>query len=59
MKQKGRSKKLSKGMKILLGISCGVAILAAVFIGLYFGVPEFHDWITPAKEVVETTASLM
>ncbi len=48
-----RSYGLSTGAKISLWILGVLVVLAAVFVGLYFGVPQFHDWVvnlfTPEK----------
>lgn len=48
-------------MKVVLWIIGILAVLAAVFCGLYFGVPAVHDWVvnlfTPdAKEPLEQGA---
>lgn len=48
-----RSYGLSTGAKISLWILGVLVVFAAVFVGLYFGVPQFHDWVvnlfTPEK----------
>lgn len=55
-------KKMSKFLKWTIGILVALAAGAAVFCGLYFGVPAVHDWVNgvePVKETVETTAKLI
>ncbi len=36
----------NKGLIIFLSVITVIAVLAAVFCGLYFGVPEVHDFFT-------------
>lgn len=56
-----RSYGLSAGAKVSLWLVGIIAVLAVVFVGLYFGVPSFHDWIvnlfTPEK--VEESADVI
>lgn len=56
-----RSYGLSTGAKISLWILGVLVVLAAVFVGLYFGVPQFHDWVvnlfTPDKAEEGKTAT--
>ncbi len=56
-----RSYGLSTGAKISLWILGILVVLAAVFVGLYFGVPQFHDWVvnlfTPEKVEEGKTAT--
>ena len=55
-------KKMSKFLKWTIGILVVLAVGAAIFCGLYFGVPAVHDWVNgvePVKETVETTAKLL
>ena len=63
MSKKKSKQKLPKAIKWTIGILAGLVVLAAVFCGLYFGVPEVHDFINgvePAvEEAVETTANLI
>lgn len=58
-----QKKKMSKGLKITIGIVATLTVLAAVFCGLYFGVPAVHDFINGVEpvveETVETTAALL
>lgn len=58
----------NRGLIIFLSVITVIAVLAAVFCGLYFGVPEVHDFFTnlvkpetvePVEETIETTASLL
>lgn len=58
-----RSYGLSTGAKVSLWIVGILVVLAAVFVGLYFGVPAVHDWVvelfTPEKveEVTDAVES--
>lgn len=58
-----RNSGMSTGAKVSLWLIGIIAALAVVFVGLYFGVPGFHDWVvnlfTPEKveegsEVIES-----
>lgn len=44
---------MTTGAKVSLWIIGIIAALAVIFVGLYFGVPAFHDWVvnlfTPEK----------
>ena len=55
---------MSKKAKWTLIIVLGVAALAGVFCGLFFGVPAFHDWICgvakpEVKEPIEQGAETL
>lgn len=55
-------KKMSKFLKWTIGILVALAAGAAIFCGLYFGVPVVHDWVNgveTVKETVETTAKFI
>lgn len=55
-------KKMSKFLKWTIGTLVVLAGGAAIFCGLYFGVPAVHDWVNgveTVKETVETTAKLI
>ena len=44
---------MKTGAKVFLWVLGIIVVLAAVFVGLYFGLPQFHDWVvklfTPDK----------
>ncbi len=52
---------MKTGAKVFLCVLGIIVVLAAVFVGLYFGLPQFHDWVvnifTPEKVEQTKTAS--
>lgn len=55
-------KKMSKFLKWTIGTLVVLSAGAALFCGLYFGVPSFHDWVNgveSVKDATETTLKLL
>ena len=52
---------MKTGAKVFLWVLGIFVVLAAVFVGLYFGLPQFHDWVvklfTPDKVEEGKTAT--
>lgn len=52
---------MKTGAKVFLCVLGIIVVLATVFVGLYFGLPQFHDWVvnifTPEKVEQTKTAS--
>lgn len=52
---------MKTGAKVFLCVLGIIVALAAVFVGLYFGLPQFHDWVvnlfTPDKVEEGKTAT--
>lgn len=52
---------MKTGAKVFLWVLGIIVVLAAVFVGLYFGLPQFHDWVvklfTPDKVEEGKTAT--
>ena len=52
---------MKTGAKVFLWVLGIIVVLAAVFVGLYFGLPQFHVWVvklfTPDKVEEGKTAT--
>lgn len=52
---------MKTGAKVFLWVLGIIVVLVAVFVGLYFGLPQFHDWVvklfTPDKVEEGKTAT--
>ena len=52
---------MKTGAKVFLWVLGIIVVLAAVFVGLYVGLPQFHDWVvklfTPDKVEEGKTAT--
>ena len=52
---------MKTGAKVFLWVLGIIVVLAAVFVGIYFGLPQFHDWVvklfTPDKVEEGKTAT--
>lgn len=45
---------MSTGLKVFLWVVGILVVLVGVFCGLYFGVPEVHDWVVELFKGAET-----
>lgn len=50
---------MKTGAKVFLWVLGIIVVLAAVFLGLYFGVPSVKEAISGTKQVAETAAQLI